>query len=270
MTRLHPDFRTWLVDAHAHLHDRYDPGLALEAAVHNAGPSRVPVLLLVDVAGQSSWSRLAAYPPEGWQTEPLEAGRSLRVSSPAHGLVYLVAGRQIVTREGLEVLALGSIEPLADGGSIEKTIETVRERPAIPVLPWGFGKWIGRRGRVIETLLEDSPPQRFFLGDNGGRAGARRPEMFTLAEGLGFRVLPGSDPLPLRDQEQRVGAHGFELPAGDPERPWESTRGHIDELPSSPPSTGSRVSWPVFARQQLSMLLRKHLLGRLSGGTGPS
>jgi hypothetical protein len=57
--------------------------------------------------------------------------------------------------------------------------------------------------------LTTADPDRLFVGDNGGRpAFWPTPRPFTTAAGRGIRLLPGSDPLPLADEELRVGSYG--------------------------------------------------------------
>jgi hypothetical protein len=55
---------------------------------------------------------------------------------------------------------------------------------------------------------------RFFLGDNGGRPRVWTVPQFELAKQLGIRILRGTDPLPIKGDERRIGSFGFGL-AGD-------------------------------------------------------
>jgi hypothetical protein len=122
----------------------------------------------------------------------------------------VIAGRQIVTRERLEVLALGTTAPLPDGEPIDATLAAVEATGAAAVLPWGVGKWLGARGAIVERFLADAKWRNVFLGDHGNRLelGAD-PARFAAARRAGRAVLPGSDPLPLAGEEARVGAYGF-------------------------------------------------------------
>jgi hypothetical protein len=133
----------------------------------------------------------------------------------------LIAGRQLVTQERLEVLALGTTARLADGEPIETTLAAVRDSGAAAVLPWGVGKWLGTRGAVVARVLADPEWQHVFLGDNGNRLElGPDPAPFTAARRGGRAVLPGSDPLPLPGEEARVGGYGFAVDVAlDPLRP---------------------------------------------------
>ena len=64
--------------------------------------------------------------------------------------ILFIAGRQIVTLEKIEVLALGLKENYSDNKSIEEVINYILSKNALPVIPWGVGKWIGKRGAIVE------------------------------------------------------------------------------------------------------------------------
>ena len=68
--------------------------------------------------------------------------------------VLVIAGRQIVSAERIEVLALGTRTQIPDGQPLAATIDAVRADGALAVLPWGFGKWWGARGRMVDAYLE--------------------------------------------------------------------------------------------------------------------
>jgi hypothetical protein len=133
----------------------------------------------------------------------------------------IIAGRQLVTRERLEVLALGTTAPLRDGETMEATLHAVQAVGAAAVLPWGVGKWLGARGAVIDRILAEPRWRHVFLGDNGNRLRyGPDPERFAAARRAGRSVLPGSDPLPLPGEESRVGGYGFAVDVElDPLRP---------------------------------------------------
>jgi hypothetical protein len=151
---------------------------------------------------------------------------SLHYSTDQHAAVALrddrpvfsmIAGRQIVTREGLEVLALATDRPFAHGRSLTDTVQDILAYQDLAVLPWGFGKWSFQRGKMIGRLLEDfrtregSPP--IFFGDNVGRPALFGfPRLLKSAHGAGIRVLAGTDPLPLASHVARVASYGFVLP----------------------------------------------------------
>ncbi|MES1245469.1 MAG: hypothetical protein ABUT39_27945 [Acidobacteriota bacterium] len=247
-----PSSSVALVDAHVHFHDCYDLQAFLEGALRNIrkGADELGLtqwtgfLLLAESAGARWFQR--------WRDDPrFEATREAESRVALERLV-LIAGRQIVTRERLEVLALGRDLEVPDGLPLRDTLERVRESGALPVLPWGFGKWWGRRGRVVaEALRQDG---ELFLGDNGGRLGPD-PALFRRARKLGVRLLPGSDPLPFSRHAGLAGSYGFVLPhAVDLDRPAETLLQRIRES-GQPRAFGRRAGLPRFLRDQVGMQL---------------
>lgn len=245
-----------LVDSHVHFHPCYGLSAFLDGALRNfrkAGTG-TGYLLLTESAGAHWFRRWRdGLKTEDWRFEPTMEEESLRARNGIGEGLVLVAGRQIVTRERLEVLALGKDLELRDGLPLHEILERVRESGALPVLPWGFGKWWGRRGAVVsEALRQDG---ELFLGDNGGRLGPD-PALFRQARKLGVRVLPGSDPLPFARHAGLAGSYGFTLPhAVDFERPAETLLRRIRES-SQPRAFGRRAGLPRFLRDQVGMQLR--------------
>ena len=170
--------------------------------------------------------------------------------------MVIVAGRQIVTRERLEVLALGKDLEIPDGLSMADTLEQVRESGALPVLPWGFGKWWGRRGSQVESVLQED--RELFLGDSAGRLeGGIAPRLFRQAREIGIRLLPGTDPLPFSSHAGRAGSYGFRLPgAADEHRPATDLLRRIRQA-GQPRTFGRRAGLVRFLKDQTAMQLRR-------------
>jgi hypothetical protein len=221
-----------IVDGHVHIYDCYKLASLLEAASINFGiqakkvghsDSYSGVMLLADRLTDRWFERLydlADAPP---RTNPLagpwtfhrvpEDPRILLARRENFHGIFVVAGSQIISSEGLEVLALATTKTLPDGLPVKETLRAVRENDALAVLPWGFGKWLGRRGNLVKKLLESDLAGTFFLGDSGGRPVFwGTPSHFDIARSLGIRILPGTDPLPLTWETRRVGSFGFTLP----------------------------------------------------------
>ena len=169
--------------------------------------------------------------------------------------LFLIAGHQIVTVEKLEVLALITTEKVTDGLTLTETIKAIIDNGGIPVLPWGFGKWVGARGKLISQLIGNHNFPYLFLGDNGGRPRFwRTPTYFQLAQKKGLKILPGTDPLPIASQFYRPGSFGFSIPGRlDLENPGK----HLKELLLNPEidlqSYGSLESPWKFFQNQLAM-----------------
>ena len=213
-----------LVDAHVHLHDCFDLSRFLEAARRNFEQQRqqslqqpaVGVLLLTEVQGVQAFAELTGKQSQlnqqlkDWQAVPTKEDYSLRFVHSSGQVILVMAGRQVVTQEKIELLTLVTDEVVPDGLSLEKSIEGAIAADSIMVFPWGAGKWIGKRGQIVRDCLAQKSDV-LFVGDNGGR-----PSFWPLpAFSQGHRALPGTDPLPLTDEVERPGSYGFivEAPA---------------------------------------------------------
>ena len=124
--------------------------------------------------------------------------------------IFIVAGRPITTAENLEVLALGTTTTFASGLSLKQTIGQIVNQSALAVIPWGVGKWLGKRGKLLTEFILNNRRSNLFLGDNGGR-----PlfwfsiSQFKLAAERGIKILRGTDPLPMQREVRRPGNFGF-------------------------------------------------------------
>jgi hypothetical protein len=263
---------TFMVDAHVHCHAGVAPACLLHHAAANitAAAARRDVrpaagwLLFTEMADDDAFSAFeraaTAAGVDGWRIRQTDESVSLIAERPADFPLILVAGRQIVTAEGLEVLAIGARGPFADGQDLGASVAAVRAADGLAVLPWGFGKWWGRRGAVVEDFIARATPGSLFLGDNGGRLrSAPRPAAFATAAARGIPVLPGSDPLPLdAEATTAAGRYGFVLEAVvDASHPADGLKARLAALREQPESFGSRQSLLPFVSRQLAMQWRK-------------
>src|SRR5262245_18226862 len=163
----------FVADGHAHIYPDFDLRRWCEAGVAAAQHHGCPlVLFLTESTGCNYFAELRDRSPgahearpraslpgisdldlQGLRVSPRTEDCSLAVSvaEAPKPLLFMVAGRQYVSRDGLEVLALGL--PLASplthledrSASAQALIERLLEEDVVVVLPWGFGKWTGRR-----------------------------------------------------------------------------------------------------------------------------
>jgi hypothetical protein len=267
--------RRVLVDGHVHLHACFDLRTFLDSAAANfqraAEDAGLPgdtlgCLCLVDFGPRLTFvelrERAGAEVCDGWTVDTLdeESALSLTRTDGAHLLV--LAGQQIHTRDGLEVLALATAQRFQDGLGLEETVDRVLAAGAVAVVPWGFGKWWLGRGKRVARLIERAPPG-LFLGDNAGRPEpGPRSGLFDVAAERGVRVLPGTDPLPFRRSAELPGRYGFALPDGlDPRRPAEGLRRVLLSATTQPRIFGRRARPLRFLRDQTMMNLRKYVGG---------
>jgi hypothetical protein len=172
--------------------------------------------------------------------------------------LVIVAGRQVVSREGVEVLALGTRQRFDDGKTAEGLIREVKQAGAIPVLPWGVGKWLGRRGRLVEDLIDAPNLSPLFIGDNSQRPTFwPRPTHFERANKRGIKNLPGSDPLPFPEEVRRAGSYGMTLRGKiDLEKPAQDLKRRLLDSSTTLRQFGSGAPPVRFVRNQLRIQLR--------------
>ena len=223
---------TPLIDGHVHIYDCFDLQALLNSAYENfadqannkdlEGPF-IGVLMLAE-SEEYPWFLRLQQNAENDTTSVSTSSVSWQFSSLADDscaivaqrrdqeLMIIVSGRQIITAEGLEVLALATKETLDNGSQIKDLLQTLHRTNTITVIPWGVGKWLGRRGKILREILRSSINNSFFLGDNGGRP-IFWPTPYHIREALslGIKNLPGTDPLPIASEVSRVGSFGFVL-----------------------------------------------------------
>lgn len=275
----HANGHVSLVDAHVHIHDAHPQTAVLDCACKNfllaarsisAGDSFTGVLLLTETARasvfQRMWqsadtSRQTGTPEAGWWFRHTDEPCSLWAHRGPDMRLLIVAGRQIVTAERLEVLAIGTSRFFPDGKPTDEVVRAVTASGALAVIPWGFGKWRGRRGRILSDLMKQFTGSDFFLGDNGGRPRLLPdPAQFTEARSRGFGILPGSDPLPFRAEFRRAGSFGFALPGVLSEEMPSTDLKRLILGGTRPIEPFGQLEGSVrFIRNQISMQIHKHV-----------
>ena len=256
-----------LVDAHVHLYAMYDRERFFTAARANFDRARRRLGLphaqyVMCFTEDSRHDAFGELPGRFGSVEilatPEESALRVRFAGEQDGPeMYVLAGRQIITSEGLELLALATRIVIPDGVSLAEGIERVRAANGTPVVPWAFGKWWGRRGQVVRAALTSADPPD--LGDNSARPSiSPDPDLFARAESIGRKVLPGTDPLPLRAHQTRAGSYGFVLEGGvSVEQPARSLVSALAGHSRSPKRFGARVGPVAFVRDQVALRLTK-------------
>ena len=271
------------VDAHVHLHSCYDPDDLLQNAYDNlsavaTGRSeqagrKAYFLLLAECAPDDCFGALRALADRPsasngasslrlrrWAVAPTEEAISV-VARQAQRELFIVAGRQVACREGLEVLVLGTTHRFDDGQPIRDVLRQSEALGVPRVIPWGPGKWFFRRGRLLNALVEEFRKPTLFLGDEGGRPVFwGYPQHFTHAARLGVRDLPGTDPLPFPHDVEKVGRMGIKVAIDlDPARPAASLLRALTQV-EAPLERFATLEPPLrFVRNQIGMQLRKRL-----------
>ena len=211
-------------DAHAHIYPFYDvPRLLLAALDHmpRVAPTDLRVLCLAERADCSFFQSLAQdeirLPGDRWRIAAWDPAGGVKIRHlPDHRDLWILAGRQIVSAERIEVCSLFSDEPLVDGLPARDLIRAIFAAGGLPALDWSPGKWLFGRGRLVRALSTEFPPAQLVLVDTSLRAmGWPAPRLYAAARRQGRAVLAGSDPLPFEGEEDAAGSYHctFSIPA---------------------------------------------------------
>lgn len=274
-----------LLDSHVHFHPSFDASTFLDAAAANFSraarliaptssvadasfdpsrqasamvicaidPSEAPLAPISRAVTNCSWSVTTTQPNAIVVTRASQA--NLRTSDNA---LLLIAGRQVVTKERLELLVVGTSASFPNDAPLTSTMQAVEESGGVSILPWGFGKWLFQRGRVLRSLLSRSiGSTSLLLGDNGCRWSARRPSLLNLAESTGISILAGSDPLNLPNHVRRPGSFGsvLDVDLTNSDNIAKALCQTLLGLNETPPTFGECRSLLSFVRDQVSLRL---------------
>lgn len=269
------------IDAHVHFYDSFDLIEAFGHAFSNfnsisaqisAGNNYECIIFLTETEGNKYFDIISHLASENTLNDNefltkfkitfTEETNSLVITELDFGKkIYVVAGKQIVTKENLEVLALGQYEPVKSGDSINDTIKVVIENGSIPVVPWGVGKWLGKRGKIVENLIKQRKFISLFLGDNSNRPFFwPKSKLFSFAEKAGINNLQGSDPLPFNGEAFRIGSFGSFIDASmdDLNFPFKSIKKILLDVNININEYGKLEKLIKSIKNQLNMQLVKH------------
>ncbi len=241
-----------IVDTHVHLYPVYDREAALRGCAQRLAtlaPATVAFACLTERHDCHAYKALleTAAAESGMTANPryqvLEGGHCI-VFRPGGGIspLFVLPGRQIATRERLEVLCIGSDAAIPDGEPAELTIRRIGELDALPVLAWAVGKWLFQRKRVVEKLLETFGPDQLLIGDSAMRPVFwPEPAPMRAARRRQYRLLAGSDPLPRAGDERQAGRYATRVDATfDPQEPARSLLSALTAPAAAIRRTGSR------------------------------
>lgn len=228
------------VDFHVHWYSQFNQQLILKTVANRVRSLKcdAAVLFLTERLDCSFYQQKAP------------AGAAKLLLHDADGLsVLLVPGFQCITQEGLEVHALNTLIRPPEKLSLAETVKSVIESGARAVIPFGVGKWFGRRGKVLDAFLNTPLASQVFLSDSRHRPlGWPTPRHFS-----GRKILNGSDPLDLSGEERALLSFGSScsLPVENIEQL------DIDTLFSTPvfANIGHRVDPFTFAMLQTKIRL---------------
>lgn len=218
------------LDAHAHIYPFHDvPALLLAALDHmpRIAPTDLRVLCLAERFDCSFFQALSQdeirLPGDRWRIAAWDPNGGVKIRHlPDHRDIWILAGRQIVSAERIEICSLFSDTPIPDGLPARDILHDILAAGGLPALDWAPGKWLFQRGTLVRQLVSEFPPSQLALIDTSLRPFPwPAPRLYAAARRQGRAVLAGSDPLPFPGEEEIAGSYHctFSIPAlADPAR----------------------------------------------------
>ncbi|MBN1557182.1 MAG: hypothetical protein JW951_03445 [Lentisphaerae bacterium] len=263
---------TLIADTHVHLYPGYDLPAALAGLARRLGrlaPGACPAAFLAEARGCAAFDRLrqAGLPGGGgWSVECGAEPEALRLVPPgaaqaasrgAAGL-YLFAGRQVVTAERLEILALTLGGGVPDGQPAAAAVQAVLDAGGVPAVSWSPGKWFGRRGARVRELVTRFGGALLMADTSLRPLGWPEPGLMRLGRAHGAQVVAGSDPLPAPAEIRWLGRYAsFWDGPFDTGAPVASARRLLRSGPGAAVTRGRRCG-PAAAAWRWA----RHALGR--------
>ena len=212
------------LDAHAHIYPFHDvPALLLAALDHmpRIAPTDLRVLCLAERFDCSFFQALSQdeirLPGDRWRIAAWDPAGGVKIRHlPDHRDIWILAGRQIVSAERIEICSLFSDAPIADGQPARDIIRAILAAGGLPALDWAPGKWLFQRGKLVRQLVSEFPPSQLALIDTSLRPICwPAPRLYAAARRQGRALLAGSDPLPFPGEEKTAGSYHctFSIPA---------------------------------------------------------
>jgi hypothetical protein len=236
-----------LADTHIHLYPCYDLKRALKVLRSNLsglGPDSTHMAFLAERYDCHYFQEIKDKKREisSSPVEINELDEALLLQEEGCNDLFLFAGRQVITRERLEILALTMDDEIPDGLPVQEVIECINRAGAVAVLSWAPGKWFSQRGKTVAGLLTDYSANELLLGDTTLRPWCW-PEPLLMKKGVtsGFSVVAGSDPLPFSGEEEMMGRYVSRWQMEfDRENPVVSIRDYLKDSGICPERIGRR------------------------------
>lgn len=173
-----------------------------------------PIICLLETATSNWYQELISIANNStghidhWQVNALDNNCLLQLSEKTGKELLILPGEQVITAENLELLVIGTTRKIPHFNSVEFYLEKF-SRSHLIILPWGVGKWLGKRGKKVNQLIAGQNNHTFALGDNSGRTPVwKYIPQFSQARKAGINILAGSDPLPVAGQHNKVASFG--------------------------------------------------------------
>ncbi len=259
------------IDGHVHLYPNYNLKNAIECGVNNLkyyskkiNSNIIPIWLLVERSDANYFDHLYQssnqFENDGIKINKGTDDLTIVIEKDNEPILYIFAGRQLIAKEGLEVLSLVSNLNLPDRQkSIDDVIQAVTDSGGIPTLNWAPGKWFFNRGKVIARQIKEKSIDQIFIGETTLRHTLwPEPKLLKQARTKGFPIIAGSDPLPFKGEEQGIGSFGFLMEGKfDAEKPAQSLRDLMNNNGKDAKIIGKRNNIFTFAKRQYKIMMEK-------------
>ncbi len=208
-----------LADTRIHIypcHDKARLFRSLLANLDTLAPCHLMAMFLTERSGHGVFDELAnlsgGHVGTGLEVAPTDEPECLALFQNDWPVLCIYAGRHIVTKEGLDILALTLRSSVPDGLPADQTIARILRLGAVPVLAWSPETWTGFRVRHVKRLLRTCQPGELLVGDSALRPTyLPKPRMLRYARAQGFAMVSGSDLLPYSGDELLAGSYGSRI-----------------------------------------------------------
>ncbi|NOY58957.1 MAG: hypothetical protein GXO75_08500 [Calditrichaeota bacterium] len=257
-----------ILDGHVHIYPVFNISLALQTALKNFALCRndadAKIWLLTERSDCHFFADLKNTKIEGYVFQPtLEAEsflvRDAKTDAP---LLYILAGRQLIAKENLEICALASTVTVADKELRAKDlILKVLENNGVPAVNWAPGKWFGDRGKVVRSLLDEFTPENLLISDTTMRPTVwPTPKIMADAMKRGYKVIAGSDPLPFAGEEKYLASYVSTISGDfDADRPANTVRKLLLDQSTPVIRCGKRSGPFAFIKRQIRIMREKNV-----------
>jgi hypothetical protein len=261
-----------IIDAHVHIYDFYDTSRALASAISNlnklgtAHNISKPSLGIALTERFDSFFFRDTFKNEKIAGQPdirveriSDGGKALRIYSATAEPLLILPGRQIISTEKLEILSfLVDIDIRDRSLSFDEIFKIIWSEGGIPVVNWAPGKWLFKRGQIINSIIESDEYRPILLGDTTLRPNLwPEPGLMRLGKRFGIKTIAGSDPLPFSGEEKIIGSYGMILPGFVPDNPISSIKNVILDNKTELPKIGSRSNPASFMNRMARLYIGK-------------
>ncbi len=262
--------KSLIIDSHVHVYPQFNLRRAMENALKNFQrmqrrcriENAQRFLLLTERHDCFFFQDLVNVQMQGFYFEKTGDKEAVAVQDSAtkETWFYILAGRQIIVVENLEICALATTFSVPDKSlDAATTIDAINKAGGIAAVNWAPGKWFGRRGDVVQSLFSEFSPDELFISDTTMRPTIwPTPKLMQKAGDKGFRILSGSDPLPFRGEESKIASY-TSLVKGDfdPAHPATFLKQILRSRESSIKTCGRRSGPFSFVKRQSKIMLVK-------------